>query len=97
MPTYTPAAAPANAPLASPAFTGTPTAPTQAPLNNSTRVATTAYADLAVGVEKTRALAAEAAIAAAGSVTGSKASGAALTSLLTVLAAQGIIVDNTTT
>lgn len=33
---------------ASPAFTGTPTAPTQAPLNNSTNLATTAYTDLAV-------------------------------------------------
>jgi hypothetical protein len=31
--------------LASPAFTGTPTAPTQAPNNNSTRLATTAYVD----------------------------------------------------
>jgi len=40
-----------KAPLASPTFTGTPTAPTQSPLNNSTRLATTAYADLAVGVE----------------------------------------------
>lgn len=33
------------APLASPAFTGNPTAPTQAAGNNSTRLATTAYAD----------------------------------------------------
>lgn len=48
------------APLASPAFTGTPTAPTAAALNNSTRLATTAYADLAVGVETARAEAAEA-------------------------------------
>lgn len=31
------------APLASPAFTGTPTAPTPAPLDNSTTLATTAY------------------------------------------------------
>jgi len=55
------------APTVSPALTGTPTAPTQAALNNSTRLSTTAYTDLAVGVEKTRALAAEAAITAAGS------------------------------
>lgn len=48
------------APLASPALTGNPTAPTQTALNNSTRLATTAYADAAVGVENTRALAAEA-------------------------------------
>lgn len=34
--------------LASPALTGNPTAPTQAPGNNSTRIATTAYADAAV-------------------------------------------------
>jgi trimeric autotransporter adhesin len=33
----------AKAPLASPAFTGTPTAPTQLTTDNSTRVATTAY------------------------------------------------------
>ena len=48
------------APVASPALTGTPTAPTQAALDNSTKLATTAYADTAVGVEATRALAAEA-------------------------------------
>lgn len=48
------------APLASPALTGNPTAPTQTALNNSTRLATTAYTDAAVGVENTRALAAEA-------------------------------------
>lgn len=35
----------AKAPLASPALTGTPTAPTQAQGNNSTRLATTAYVD----------------------------------------------------
>lgn len=52
-----------KAPLASPTLTGTPTAPTQAPLTNNTDIATTAYADLAVGVEKTRALAAEALLA----------------------------------
>lgn len=36
------------APLASPAFTGTPTAPTQAAGNNSTRIATTAFVTAAV-------------------------------------------------
>src|SRR6185312_13691930 len=40
-----------RAPLASPALTGTPTAPTQTPGNNSTRLATTAYTDAAVAVE----------------------------------------------
>lgn len=35
----------ALAPLASPALTGTPTAPTAAPATNTTQVATTAYAD----------------------------------------------------
>ena len=47
------------APLASPALTGTPTAPTQTALNNSTRLSTTAYTDAAVGVETTRATTAE--------------------------------------
>jgi hypothetical protein len=49
--------------LASPAFTGTPTAPTAAALTDDTQIATTAYADLAVGVETTRAEAAEALLA----------------------------------
>lgn len=35
------------APIASPALTGNPTAPTQSAGNNSTRIATTAYADRA--------------------------------------------------
>jgi hypothetical protein len=48
------------APLASPALSGTPTAPTAAALTNNTQVATTAYTDTAVGVETTRAEAAEA-------------------------------------
>jgi hypothetical protein len=47
------------APKASPALTGTPTAPTAAALDASTKLGTTAYVDSAVGVEKTRALAAE--------------------------------------
>jgi hypothetical protein len=38
------------APLASPAFTGNPTATTQTPLNNSTRLATTAYVEAACAV-----------------------------------------------
>ncbi len=37
------------APLASPDFTGTPTAPTQSPGDNSTKVATTAYVEAAAG------------------------------------------------
>lgn len=49
--------------LASPAFTGHPTGVTESALDNSTRLASTAYADSAVGVEKTRALAAEALLA----------------------------------
>ena len=57
---YTVAQVTGAAPLASPALTGTPTAPTKAPATNNTDIATTAYADLAVGVETTRAEAAEA-------------------------------------
>lgn len=53
-----------GAPLNSPHFTGIPTAPTAAALNNSTQLATTAYTDSAVGVETARALAAEALLAA---------------------------------
>ena len=41
----------AKAPLASPTFTGTPAAPTPSALDNSTKLATTAYTDAAVGVE----------------------------------------------
>jgi hypothetical protein len=52
--------------LASPAFTGTPTAPTAPALTASTRLATTAYADSAVAIETTRAEAAEAGLVAAG-------------------------------
>lgn len=39
------------APLASPALTGNPTVPTQTPTTNSTKAASTAYADAAVAVE----------------------------------------------
>lgn len=46
-------------PVASPGMTGVPTAPTAGALSNSTQLATTAYDDAAVGVEKARALAAE--------------------------------------
>jgi hypothetical protein len=37
-----------KAPLASPALTGNPTAPTQSPADNSTKIATTAYVEAAV-------------------------------------------------
>ena len=47
------------APLASPALTGTPTAPTKAALTNNTDIATTAYTDTAVAVEASRATTAE--------------------------------------
>ena len=49
---WTPAAA---ASLVSPAFTGTPTAPTAAPLTDNTQLATTRYVDAAVAVETARA------------------------------------------
>lgn len=39
----------AKAPLASPALTGSPTAPTQTASDNSTKIATTAYVDAAAG------------------------------------------------
>jgi hypothetical protein len=48
------------APLASPALTGSPTAPTKSALTNNTDIATTAYADAAVAVETSRAETAEA-------------------------------------
>jgi hypothetical protein len=60
---YTVAQVTGAAPLASPALTGVPTAPTAGALTNSTQIGTTAYTDTAVGVEKTRALAAEALLA----------------------------------
>lgn len=47
------------APLASPTFTGIPAAPTASALTNTTQLATTAYADAAVAVERARAIAAE--------------------------------------
>jgi hypothetical protein len=57
---YTVAQVTGAAPLASPALTGTPTAPTKTALTNNTDVATTAYADAAVAVETSRAETAEA-------------------------------------
>ena len=51
------------APLASPALTGTPTAPTQTTGDNTTKIATDAFVSTAVGVETTRAEAAEALLA----------------------------------
>jgi hypothetical protein len=56
---YTVAQVTGAAPLASPAFTGTPTAPTATPLTSTTQLASTAYADAAVAVEKSRAQTAE--------------------------------------
>lgn len=49
----------AVAPLASPVFTGNPTAPTQSPGDNDTSLATTAFTTAAVAVETARATAAE--------------------------------------
>lgn len=47
----------AKAPLTSPALTGTPTAPTQTAGDNSTKIATTEYVDVAVGTASISALA----------------------------------------
>jgi len=51
------------APKASPALTGTPTAPTAAALTNTTQLATTAFTTAGIGVETARAEAAEALLA----------------------------------
>ena len=51
------------APLASPALTGTPTAPTATAGTNTTQLASTAFTTAAVGVETTRATGAEALLA----------------------------------
>lgn len=48
-----------KAPLASPALTGTPTAPTAAPGNNTTQLATTAFVQAAAGAGLAAATAAE--------------------------------------
>lgn len=69
------------APLASPALTGNPTVPTQTAGNNSTRAASTAYADGAVATEASRATAAEgllvpkSLVTAKGDLVGATASG----------------------
>lgn len=57
---YTVAEVTGAAPLASPVFTGTPTAPTASAGTNTTQVSTTAFTTAAVAVETTRAEAAEA-------------------------------------
>lgn len=44
------------APLVSPAFTGDPTAPTQSAADNSTKISTTSYADLAASIAASNAL-----------------------------------------
>jgi hypothetical protein len=48
--TYVDTADALKAPLASPAFTGSPTAPTQSASDNSTKIATTAYVETAVAL-----------------------------------------------
>jgi hypothetical protein len=58
-----------KAPLASPALTGSPTAPTQTASDNSTKIASTAYADAAAEAAKTAAEAASLALAG-GAMTG---------------------------
>jgi hypothetical protein len=60
---YTVAQVTGAAALASPIFTGTPAAPTAAPLTGGTQLATAGYSDAATLVEKNRALAAEALLA----------------------------------
>jgi hypothetical protein len=56
----------AAAPLASPALTGTPTAPTATALTSTTQLSTTAFVTAAIAVETARARATEASIAAHG-------------------------------
>ncbi len=83
------------APLASPAFTGTPTAPTAAPLTDDAQVATTAYSDAAVSVEKSRAEAAEALLAPlaspvfSGTVTAPTLTATTITNTASVLGVDG--------
>jgi len=60
---YTVAQITGAASTASPALTGTPTAPTAAPLTDNTQIATTGYTDAAVAVETSRAETAEALLA----------------------------------
>lgn len=91
-----PAALAAKAAIDSPNLTGTPTAPTQAANNNSTRIATTAYADAAVGVEAAARAAADTLLAplASPSFTGnptapSQSTGNSSTRLATTAFVQG--------
>lgn len=58
------------APLASPALTGTPTAPTPSAADNSTKIATTAYADAALALAVLKSL-----VTAAGDMIGATGSG----------------------
>lgn len=58
----------AKAPLASPALTGNPTAPTQTAGNNSTRLATTAYVDTATALKSDKIATVGAALGTTGSV-----------------------------
>lgn len=74
------------APIASPALTGSPTAPTKTPLNASTDLATTAYADAAVAVETARAETAEGGKATSGALTAETARAEAAEALLAPLA-----------
>jgi hypothetical protein len=61
---------PSYAPLASPGFSGVPTAPTAAPLTNDTQIATTAYVDAATGASKTQTVRLTVGTVATGSVQG---------------------------
>lgn len=75
----------AKAPLASPTFTGTPTAPTASPSDNSTKIATTAYVDSAILGQNYKEASKYATTAALPSVTysnGSSGVGATLTAVL---------------
>lgn len=80
------------APLASPALTGNPTAPTQAPVTNSTRLATSAYVDEATDQQQVLVVQLTAAQIKALANTGTPAAA------LVLIPAQGagtqIIVDN---
>ena len=53
--TATQAALISKAPIASPSFSGIPTAPTASPRNNSTQIATTAYTDAAIALASANA------------------------------------------
>lgn len=76
------------APLLSPKFAGTPTAPTAAVDTNTTQLATCEFTQTAVATKQNKIVAAD--------VTGSRGGNAALASLLSVLATQGLINNSTT-